>query len=207
MPEETLRPPAFDEWLYRTLASNGPESQSAQQELLRLLRVGLRRSLAARPEALEWVDDFAQEAATRVMRELPHFRGASRFSTWALAVAIRVAFDELRRRRWRDVSLDALLAVGAQVAARETQLQEKDLTRREILDLLRGAVIERLTERQRTALVAELKGMPQSELAQKLGVNRIALYELTHDARRQLKAVLSEKGITAETIAWAFEPL
>ena len=44
-----------------------------------------------------------------------------------------------------------------------------------------------LTEKQRTALLAELKGMPQDEIAKHLGSNRNALYKLTHDARRRLK--------------------
>lgn len=56
------------------------------------------------------MEDFAQEAAIRVLSRLDGFRGDSRFTTWAVAVAVRVAFTELRRARWRDVSLDALAA-------------------------------------------------------------------------------------------------
>ncbi len=36
-------------------------------------------------------------------------RGDSRFTTWAVTVAVRVAFTELRRAKWQDVSLDRLV--------------------------------------------------------------------------------------------------
>ena len=62
-------------------------------------------------------------------------------------------------------------------------------------------VIEnRLTDKQRTALLAELKGMPQDEIARHLGSNRNAVYKLTHDARKKLKQGLEEAGFTAEDV-------
>jgi RNA polymerase sigma-70 factor (ECF subfamily) len=57
-----------------------------------------------------------------------------------------------------------------------------------------------LTERQRAVLLAELRGMPQDEIARQLGSNRNALYKLTHDARKRLKQGLEQAGFTAEDI-------
>ena len=61
-----------------------------------------------------------------------------------------------------------------------------------------------LTEKQRSALLAELRGMPQDEIARHLGSNRNAIYKLTHDARRRLKRGLEAAGVTAEDIGTAF---
>jgi len=39
-------------------------------------------------------------------------RGGAGFLTWAMSVAIASAMSELRRRRWKDVSLDEVVAGG-----------------------------------------------------------------------------------------------
>ena len=54
------------------------------------------------------------------------------------------------------------------------------------------------------AKLAELRGMPQDEIARHLGSNRNALYKLTHDARKRLKRGLEAAGFTAEDIGAAF---
>jgi RNA polymerase sigma-70 factor, ECF subfamily len=61
-----------------------------------------------------------------------------------------------------------------------------------------------LTEKQRSALLAELRGMSQDEIARHLGSNRNAMYKLTHDARRRLKQGLESAGFTADDISTAF---
>ena len=54
-----------------------------------------------------------------------------------------------------------------------------------------------LTEKQRTALLAEFKGMPQEEIGRRMGSNRNAVYKLTHDARKRLKQGLESAGYSA----------
>jgi len=62
----------------------------------------------------------------------------------------------------------------------------------------------RLTEKQRTALLAEMRGMPQEEIARHLGSNRNAVYKLTHDARKKLKRALEAAGYGADDVHAAF---
>jgi hypothetical protein len=58
---------------------------------------------------------------------------------------------------------------------------------------------------QREALNGELAGIPHVVLAEQLSMSRNALYKLTHDARRKLKAGLLAAGITATDAAALFE--
>ena len=149
------------------------------------------------------VEDFAQEAALRVLSQLQQFRGDSRFTTWAMAIAVRVAFDEMRRKRWRNVSLDELLEGGASVPSTPAHdSPERKTGRQQALNILRQTMNEKLTDKQRMALAGELKGMPQTELAARLGTTRNALYKLTHDARKRLKTALLDAGLTAESVRW-----
>jgi DNA-directed RNA polymerase specialized sigma24 family protein len=62
-----------------------------------------------------------------------------------------------------------------------------------------------LTDRQRQALVAELRGMPQAEIAAQMGLTRNALYKLTHDARQNLKRGLEAAGIDGDEVRKAFD--
>ncbi len=55
------------------------------------------------------LEDLVQDGMLKVLQELPSYRGEARFTTWAQKVCVRVALTELRRRRWRDVSLDDLV--------------------------------------------------------------------------------------------------
>ena len=63
-----------------------------------------------------------------------------------------------------------------------------------------------LTDRQRTALMAIMHGgMPLEEVARRMDTNRNALYKLLHDARKQMRNRLIEKGITAQEVLGVFE--
>jgi RNA polymerase sigma-70 factor, ECF subfamily len=69
---------------------------------------------------------------------------------------------------------------------------------------MRRIMREQLTEKQYVALTAELNGMPHEEIGRQLGRNRNAVYKLTHDARRKLKAELEAAGFGADSLleAW-----
>jgi RNA polymerase sigma-70 factor (ECF subfamily) len=77
---------------------------------------------------------------------------------------------------------------------------DEALSRTHLYQVLESAIATRLTERQRLAIVAELRSIPTVEIAERLGTNTNALYKLTHDARRRLHQALVEAGFTADSI-------
>lgn len=179
-------------------------SDSALAELREVLLRNLRRGLSGRPRADDsFLEDCAQESLLRVLEKLDQFDGRSQFVTWATAIAIRVALGQLRRSRWKDVSLSDL-APAADLLGRDKTADDwapdAQMQRRDLLEALNTSIHNDLTDRQRTALLAELKGMPQDEIAEQLGSSRNALYKLTHDARKKLKERLEAAGFTAEDL-------
>jgi RNA polymerase sigma-70 factor (ECF subfamily) len=169
---------------------------------------GLRRILSARGVSDDLCEDFAQEALLRIRERLAAFRGESRFITWALSIATRIAFDDLRHKRWKDVSFEAASADARAPLAFEPRTdpaQEKSLVRERVLSELRVAIENKLTDKQRSVLIAELNGMPHAEIASALGMNRNALYKLSHDARKRVKFHLEAVGISAVDVLWVFE--
>lgn len=194
-------------WLF-DLRSSGPKSDAARMALRALIVVGLRRMLASRGVGEDACEDFAQESLLRIEARLDGFRGESRFTTWALSIATRVAFDELRHKRWKDVSFEAITAESAAPIQFETNADaspDRALVRERVLSRLRSIIDTELTEKQRRVLVAELSGMPHEEIASALSMNRNALYKLAHDARRKVKASLQAAGISERDALWAFE--
>jgi RNA polymerase sigma-70 factor (ECF subfamily) len=188
----------------------GPNPDGALADLYELLVRRLGAALGGYRGGLEAnFGDFAQEALIKITGNLDSFRGESRFTTWAQKIAINVALTELKRRRWRDVSLQDLFAQreAADRGPADTQLTSEDLAfQNTVLGELRRIVDEELTDRQREAVVAVLlEGMPVSEVARRMGTNQNALYKLLHDARRKLKREMEAAGLSPQEVLAAFE--
>lgn len=194
-------------WLLQ-LRGSGAEQQAALAELRAALLRGLRRVLSSRPVADEsFLEDAVQDSLVRILERLEQFEGRSRFLTWATSIAIRIAMSELRRRRWKDVSFEELTAGGGISIGRATEGDlgsDVQCEQRAILDKMRAVIETELTEKQRAALLAELRGMPQDEIALHLGSNRNAVYKLTHDARKRLRRGLEAAGYGAAEVSAAF---
>jgi RNA polymerase sigma factor (sigma-70 family) len=96
------------------VALRGPHRNEAIADLRAILVRRLRAMLAdcVRGDIDALVEDVAQEALLQILHSLDTFRGESRFTTWAHTIAAHLARGELRRRRWRDVSLQHMLAPG-----------------------------------------------------------------------------------------------
>ncbi len=199
-----------EQWLE---ALRRPGHGKALRELRVTLVRGLKASLRTRVRSGldEVAEDFAQEALIKIMNNLDSFRGESRFTTWAQKIAVRVAFTELRRLRWQDVSLDEALERHEKTGSRTgafadaQQTSEEVSTRDDVLDSLRTFIEQELTERQRVAMtVVVFEGLPLEEAARRMGTNRNALYKLLHDARQRLKNRLAQEGLTPEEVLAEF---
>ncbi len=203
----TREPDSNEAWL-DALRSDGHEQSVAlealRRRLLRVLPAGLGNHGQLPPPILE---DIVQESLLRIVDRLETFQGRSRFTTWATSIAIRVGLTELRMRQWRDVSLDQMTAGTTlpKALSRGPQSPDAEAEQRRILASLGQAIESALTERQRTALVAEIRGMPQEEIGRRLGMKRNAVYKLAHDARKKLRRTLEAEGISPDVLRHAFD--
>ena len=78
---------------------------------------------------------------------------------------------------------------------------EGDAEMSELMGAITGSIDGCLTGHQREVLVAlALNGVPLDVLADRLNTTRGALYKTLHDARRKLRADLSERGFTLDSI-------
>jgi RNA polymerase sigma-70 factor (ECF subfamily) len=198
-----------EEWLAEL---RGPGRDQALADLRALLVRGLRYAMANRPDVTQAdLEDFSQDALLKILAGLDSFRGESRFATWAHKIAVRVAFTELRRRRWKDISLQDLVGQHDEVDLTPAVLTdlapspEQQTARHMVLDALQRLINEELTERQRRAMTAVMIGrMSLEEVARRMGTNRNALYKLLHDARRRLQKRMIAEGLSPQDVLAAF---
>jgi RNA polymerase sigma-70 factor (ECF subfamily) len=199
-----------EEWLSDL---RGDDQDQARGDLTRVLKKGLIYALSSRIQTdLETqVDDFVQDAVLRILDKMDTFRGESKFTTWAQKVAVRVAFTEMRRQRWKDISIEDLMPEDSGdftplVLSDPSPDPEKRTSQTQMLEMVDEMLKTDLTERQRTALMAIMHGgMPLEEVARRMDTNRNALYKLLHDARKQMRSRLVEKGLSPQDVLEVFE--
>ena len=201
-----MRERSNERWL-AALRARGPERNAAIEDLRALLVRGMGYALAKFPNvSAADLEDFGQEAVLRILGNLDSFRGQSRFLTWAHKIAIRVAYSELRRARWRDVPLQMPQDHGKDQFVPDTIVDpdagpEALAVQPSVLEVVRRTIRDGLTDRQRQAMVAVVvQGVPLEEVARRMDTNRNALYKLLHDARRRLQRRLAERGLSMEEI-------
>ena len=194
-----------DTWL-RDLQACGRVQAEAITDLRGFLLRGLARSVQA-PGAVDqaFLEDVVQQALVHILERLEQFQGRSRFTTWAMTIAVRLAMSALRRKQ--EVSLEGLTAeseLTPALAIDDTASPAHQAEQHALFETLRRLIDEALTDKQWVALTAELRGMPLEEIARRLGSNVNAVYKLLHDARKRLKRGLETAGYTAEDVRSTF---
>ena len=180
-------------------------------DLRGLLLRGLGFALTSYGVTDQDMEDFVQDGLLKILQELPSYRGEARFTTWAQKVCVRAALTELRRRRWRDVSLEDLVAAipGAEAVPPDLIDTSADPGRiaptNMMMAMMQQIVDEELTDLQRTAMQAVMHGgMPLQEVADRMGTTRNALYKLLHDARRRIQQRLLADGLSPQDLLAMF---
>ena len=205
-------------WL-RDLKADVARQAEAIEELLKHLRRGVLAYLYSRSdlnyladsELRQMSNDFAQEALLKVQANLDKFQGKSKFTTWASKIAANHTISELRRAKWRDLSLDAMTEAGTSlqeiltVPSNQTSIPDTENERQQVWDAINDVINNELTERQRQVLVAvKIENYPIAEVARLLETNPNNVYKLLHDARLKLKHGLQASDLDYDYILKLF---
>jgi RNA polymerase sigma-70 factor (ECF subfamily) len=193
-----------DDWI--TQLTPPPEDQAIAKLRAILIR-GLKPALYkyVDRELDQFVEDTVQDALLKILDKVDTFRGESKFTTWAMKIAVREGLSELRRAKYKDISLSDLV-INDDESGRE-EINQKSFTddqpgpdrathERMILQRVQKMIDEELTDKQKTAMNAlMMHGIPIEVVAEQMGTNRNALYKLVYDARLKMKERLMAEGI------------
>ena len=196
-----------DPWVDRLRSTDSTQRDAALVELRELLVRGLSRPMSHRYGGSLQAEDVVQEALLKILDSLDQFQGRSRFTTWAMTIATRIAISKTRRKHFQDVSIDSFSgddAMRIEVAVDSSGSGEQAFDRQALIAKMQEVIDTELTEKQRFAIRALLEGMPVEIIAEKAGSNRNSIYKLIHDARQRLRRGLENAGVAAEDIASTF---
>jgi RNA polymerase sigma-70 factor (ECF subfamily) len=194
--------PESARWL-RELRYGGVTERSALERLHGLLLAGARRELAFRASAVPFTgierDDLAHQAAAdalvAILGKLDDFAGRSRFTTWAYKFVLLEVSRKAARHMWRGQSVFVPIEDWSEIPGRFGFTPQETVEWRELIEALRWAIEEELTDHQRAVLGAVvLREVPLDEVVAELGTSRNAIYKTLFDARRRLRAVLAATG-------------
>jgi len=204
------------EWI-ADLKSEGAQKEAALADLRAIIASGLPFALSNylspdNPQFESLSEEVIQDTLLRVLDYQDTFEGRSRFTTWVHKIAVRIALTELRRRRWRDFSLDSLVEETDEGISFPSLMIDPSPTpdaltqQSDMLGRIGRLINEELTEKQRQAMVATaIEGVPLEEVARRMDMKRNALYKLLHDARLRLKKRMANEGLTTEDIWSSFD--
>lgn len=204
--ESSLR--SNNEWV-KSLTS--PTDERAVTELrdiiIRSLKPALYKYIDR--ELDQFVEDTAQDALLKILDKVHTFRGESKFTTWAMKIAVREGLSELRRKKWKDISIQDLISASddnsSEINTMEFSANDPDpeqlANQNIVLDKVMEIIEHELSDKQKMAIQAlMIHGISVTVVAEQMGISRNALYKLVHDARVKLKKKMAEGGMDPENI-------
>jgi RNA polymerase sigma-70 factor (ECF subfamily) len=143
-------------------------------------------------------DDVTQDVFLQVMRKLPSFRGEAAFPTWLYRVTVNAALAYRRRRAaCREHSVpelpDCLLEDGShQVPVRRGLTDpEKQVFNQETHCLIETAITRLPDSYRHVYVLADVRELPNTEIARVLGLSVAAVKSRLHRARQVMRKVLA----------------
>jgi RNA polymerase sigma-70 factor (ECF subfamily) len=205
-------------WLEHLQDDNSPYQAEALEELRGYLKRGVLGYLYTRSdlsyladtELKQMSEDFTQETLLKVQAKLHTFQGRSKLTTWASKIAGNYAISELRRAKWRDLSLDTITAAGTslhEILTTDYQSSDPDISseRELVWQTITEVINNDLPDRQRRVLAAvHFENIPMAEVARLLETNVNNIYKILHDARLKLKRRLQRLGLEPQYILSLF---
>lgn len=194
-----------EEWVK---ALTPPPEKVAINQLREFLLKGLKSALYKNVDRDldQFCEDIAQDSLLKVLDNVDSFRGESKFTTWAMKIAVREGYSELRKKRYNDISLEQYSSYDPDekdaVEIEHEQPGPDQITHESILvKKVMKIMDEQLTNKQKKVLQhLMIDQIPMTVVAEMMNSNRNAIYKLVHDARLKLKKCLEAEGINPEEI-------
>lgn len=130
-------------------------------------------------------EDLIHEVFLIVDRELPHWRGEAKITTWLYRITLNVVRDRRRRekRRWLRTLLFGEQQEATPVFTPYDSVEQRQLTASVY------AALDKLAERDRTLLILfEIEGLSGEAIADLLAIKIDTLWVFLHRARKRFRA-------------------
>ena len=134
-------------------------------------------------------EDVAQEAFLAAWRNLPQFRGDSRFSTWLYKLTTHAAIDYLRREKRHEVS-----DIDDVTVADDASNPQETAERREAQSAVRRALMALSPEYREIVLLRYMQELSYEEISSLLKLPPGTVKSRLSRAKGQLRDILQRSG-------------
>jgi RNA polymerase sigma-70 factor (ECF subfamily) len=174
-------------------------AQAGDQQAFTLLYTSNKRriySLCLRMvHNVEDAEDLMQEAFLQVYRKLNTFRGESAFSTWLHRVAVNVVLMSLRKKPWREASIEEVAGPADNETPPPVLGTEDELLTHSIDRIALERALECLPPGYRLVFALhDILGYEHQEMAEILGCSAGNCKSQLHKARLKLRRILREQS-------------
>jgi len=167
-------------------------NRAALKSLLEQVSPVIRQWALARTGEAELAADLTQEVLILLVRNLPSFRGESRFLSWVFAVTRNQAIEAWRSEVREERKMDRVSVQTAEDAPLPAQ-PDSGIDGRRIRNIV-AAFLGELPQRQREVFqMAELQGLSSPEIGEILGVKAGSVRAALFKARRTLRRRILEQ--------------
>jgi RNA polymerase sigma-70 factor, ECF subfamily len=140
-------------------------------------------------------EDAAQEAFLKAFRNLAHFRGEAKFSTWLVSITLNEARSRLRSKktvvmRSLDEPAEEHGAVSPALLRDWREIPSEALERREVRHMLQQAVSDLPLIYREVFLLRDVEELSVNESAETLGITVASVKVRLHRARIMLQKKL-----------------
>lgn len=125
--------------------------------------------------------DLAQEVFIKVWQNFSDFRQQSQVSTWIYRITVNTCLQELRKRKYADLKIDPE--------------NEDPINAVEIEDKFEAMYrcINTLSVENKTIILLALEELPQTEIADIIGISHVAVRTRIHRIKEQLSKCVSHE--------------
>jgi RNA polymerase sigma-70 factor (ECF subfamily) len=160
------------------------QTQPAIEAIWSHMSADLRKFIRRRVADEHLAEDLLQEVFLRIHRNLARLRGPERLAAWVYQIVRNVVHDHYRNSAAEPASLDEMEV--------EERRDERSTLRSQAAVWL-GELIEEIPEPYRQAItLSEFEGLPQREIAARLGLSISGAKSRVQRGRAMLKDVLDQ---------------
>jgi RNA polymerase sigma-70 factor (ECF subfamily) len=136
-------------------------------------------------------EDITQDVLLQVVRKLPTFRGDAAFPTWLHRVTVNTALSHRRRQATRQDHIRSATGGDQPLEVAGAELPPEGVVQSAETKRLLAQAIEQLPEAYRVVFVlADVEGLPNAEIADRLEMTLPAVKSRLHRARAMLRETL-----------------
>jgi RNA polymerase sigma-70 factor, ECF subfamily len=170
-------------------------SVTAFEQLVQCYETRVFRLAQTIAHTREDAEEIVQTAFVKAFKNLPHFRGDSRFYTWLVRITINEALMKVRRRHLNEMPIDDAVETEEGILARELEdwgpNPEERYSQQELQDIL-ATTIGELSPGHRTVFqLRYVEGFSTGETAEALTLSTSAVKTRLRRARFQLRQSLN----------------